>query len=92
MIPSECLHNGETLRDALEEIRKTWSDSDGIPMADYSNQAPGQKAGKHALSFDTNEFKKFIEDTEGLNFDIMLEIKDKEMSTSIAHYIIRESI
>ena len=42
----ECLHNGETLREALEEIRKTWRDSDGIPMVDYSNQAPGQKAGK----------------------------------------------
>lgn len=59
-------------------------------MVDYSNQAPGQKAGKHALSIDVNEFEKFIEDTEGLNFDIMLEIKDKEMSASIVHHIIRE--
>lgn len=46
----ECLHNGEILRDALEEIRKTWRDSDGIPMVDYSNQASGQKEGKHAQS------------------------------------------
>ena len=83
----ECLHNGEILRDALQEIRKTWRDSDGIPMVDYSNQAPGKRAGKHAQSIDANEFKKFIEDTEGLDFDIMLEIKDKEMSTSIAHHI-----
>lgn len=88
----ECLHNGETLRDALEEIRKTWRDTDGVPMVDYSNQAPGQKAGKHAQSIDANEFKKFIEDAEGLEFDIMLEIKDKEMSTSIAHHIIRKYI
>jgi len=86
----ECHSSGETLREALEEIRKTWCDSDGIPMVDYSSQAPGQKAGKHAKSIDANEFKKFIEDTEGLDFDIMLEIKDKEISTSIAHHIMRE--
>ena len=59
-------------------------------MVDYSSQAPAQKAGKHAQSIDANEFKKFIEDTEGLDFDIMLEIKDKEISTSIAQHIIRE--
>jgi UV DNA damage endonuclease len=87
----ECLQNGETLRGALEETKKTWSNIDGVPMVDYSNQAQGQKPGKHAKSIDANEFKKFIEDTEGLDFDIMLEIKDKEMSTSIAHHIIRES-
>ena len=87
----ECLHNGETLRGALEETRKTWRNIDGVPMVDYSNQAQGQKPGKHALSIDAGEFKRFIEDAEGLDFDIMLEIKDKEMSTSIAHHIIRES-
>ncbi|OPY50955.1 MAG: putative UV damage endonuclease [Methanosaeta sp. PtaU1.Bin112] len=86
----ECHPSGETLREALEEINKTWRDSDGIAMVDYSSQAPGQKAGKHARSIDANNFKKFIEDTEGLDFDIMLEIKDKEMSTSIAHQIMRE--
>ena len=59
-------------------------------MVDYSSQAPGQKAGTHAQSIDANKFRKFIEDTEGLDFDIMFEIKDKEMSTSIAHQIIRE--
>ncbi len=30
----ERLHNGEILREALDEIRKTWRDSDGIPMVD----------------------------------------------------------
>jgi len=45
-------------------------------MVDYSNQAPGQKAGKHAQSIDAKEFKKFIEDKEELDFDIMLEMKD----------------
>ncbi len=87
----ECLHNGETLREALEEIRKTWRDSDGIPMVDYSNQAPGQKPGKHAQSIDANQFKKFIEETEGLDFDIMLEIKDKEISASKAQDILKEA-
>jgi len=46
----ECHPSGEILREAHEEIRKTWRDSDGIPMVDYSSQAPGQKAEKHAKS------------------------------------------
>jgi UV DNA damage endonuclease len=85
----ECLNNGETFRKALESLMKTWRHIDGIPMVDYSNQALGQKSGKHSGSINVNEFKKFIECTRGLEFDVMLEIKDKEISASKAQDILK---
>jgi UV DNA damage endonuclease len=87
----ECLNNGETFRAAIEETKKTWRDFDGVPMVDYSNQAPDQKLGKHAISINVGKFKDFIENTKGLDFDIMLEIKDKEISASKAQEILRHT-
>jgi UV DNA damage endonuclease len=85
----ECLNNGESFRDALEDLVKTWRNIDGAPMVDFSTQAPGQKIGKHSKSINVDEFKKFIECTEGFDFDIMLEIKDKEISASKAQDILK---
>ncbi len=85
----QCLNNGETFRDALEKSGKTWAEIDGVPMVDYSNQAPGFKPGKHAITIDAREFKKFIDGTRDLEFDIMLEIKDKENSAFKAQDILR---
>ena len=87
----ECLNNGETIRDAIEELTKTWRSIDGVPMVDYSNQAPGQKPAKHARSINDDEFRKFIDYAEGLDFDIMLEIKDKEVSAFKALDILKHN-
>jgi UV DNA damage endonuclease len=59
---------------------RTWSKADGIPMVDYSTQKEGARMGTHAEQIDIDDFKQFIAKTEGLDFDIMLEIKDKERS------------
>jgi len=86
----ECLNHGETFRDALDGLVKTWRHIDGVPMVDYSNQAEGQKIGRHSKSINIDEFKRFIESTMRLEFDIMLEIKDKEMSASKARDILNK--
>lgn len=89
----DCFHhelycNGEPLKVALCGALLTWNkDIDGPPMVDYSssNNKAGRKdgksrKGKHAETINAILFKKFLEETGGLDFDIMLEVKDKEKS------------
>ena len=71
---------GETVKKALSQCAKTWKTSDGLPMVDYSSQALGERKGNHAESLDTEHFSEFLKITQENDFDIMLEIKDKEAS------------
>lgn len=89
----ELLSDGESLRFALNRAISTWDkNKDGLPIVDYSSQYKGnhndknnqERKGKHAERIDGISFKKFLRETEGLDFDIMLEIKDKEKSALTA--------
>lgn len=73
-------NSGETIGEALNLSTRTWKEKDGLPMVDYSSQKPGERNGKHAESIDSEKFKDFLEKTRPFDFDIMLEIKDKETS------------
>ena len=98
----ECYSNEEQppllLQIALQKAMSTWkSTKDGLPIVDYSSQDTRNKRdnksnrkGKHAETIDTTLFRKFLKETEGLDFDIMLEIKDKEKSALNALGIVRE--
>jgi UV DNA damage endonuclease len=85
----QCLNKGESLRLGLERSSKTWKKRDGIPMVDYSSQQPGHRQGTHAETIDVPLFKEFLEQTEELDFDLMLEIKDKEKSAIKALKVLR---
>jgi UV DNA damage endonuclease len=86
----QCLNNGETVRQGLELSARTWSESDGIPMVDYSSQQKGQRCGSHAKTLNPEKFKGFLQEIRGVDFDVMLEIKDKENSAFKALEILRE--
>ena len=68
------------LKDIFGLVRKTWKHKDGLPMVDYSSQRKGGTPGQHAESIDLPHFKQFIRSTREYDFDMMLEIKDKEKS------------
>ena len=72
--------NGEPLGTALRQAAATWKKKDGLPLVDYSSQKKGGRRGSHAESIDLEDFAGFIAAGEGLDLDIMLEIKDKEKS------------
>jgi len=73
-------NSGEILGEAFELFTQTWQDKDGLPMVDYSSQQHGERTGKHAESIEIEHFKTFLAETKPFDYDIMLEIKDKEKS------------
>lgn len=76
----KCNNNGEDLKSFFDYIVKSWKKEDGVPMVDYSSQEKGAKKGTHATKIDIKDFEEFIKITRPYDFDIMLEIKDKEKS------------
>ncbi|MBW2968254.1 UV DNA damage repair endonuclease UvsE, partial [Candidatus Woesearchaeota archaeon] len=76
----ECLNNDETWKDAMKLASKTWKRTDGIMMVDYSSQKKDAMAGSHTQGIDLKHFRRFIKESKHIDFDLMLEIKDKEKS------------
>ncbi len=85
-----CLNNGESVKEALTMAGKTWNKEDGLPMVDYSSQEVSGRRGKHTTTINTEDFQSFITETKMIDFDIMLEIKDKEKSAEKALKIVRK--
>lgn len=63
-----------------ERIIKTWKEKDGNPIFHYSDQLEGGRKGSHSLTINVKEYKKFKKEIEKYNVDLMLEVKDKEIS------------
>ncbi len=78
----ECLNNSETQYEAFKQVINTWKSYDGIPMIDYSSQEYGKRKGTHISHIDKVHFYNIIGDLclNNKDMDIMLEIKDKELS------------
>jgi UV DNA damage endonuclease len=88
----ECLNHGEPMRLALRLAAATWhSTRDGVLMMDYSSQAPGERRGKHTDTLVPELFEAFLADLDGLDVDMMLEIKDKEASAVRAIQLLRQA-
>ena len=73
-------NSGKPVRETIGLVAETWKDEDGLPMVDYSSQKRGEPKGRHAQSIDVGDLKKFLQETKPCDFDLMLEIKDKEKS------------
>jgi UV DNA damage repair endonuclease len=87
-----CLNNGETMIEAMNQCFATWPNGQR-PLIDYATQQTGKRVGAHAEHIDEKHFELFTRETRDLQFDIMLEIKDKEQSAIIAvPYAARERV
>ena len=64
----------------IAEAKKTWKVADGNQKIHYSQQAPGKRPGAHTDTIDLKTFLTFYEQLEDKQIDIMLEVKDKNLS------------
>ena len=71
----------QTIGESLSLAAKSWSGTrDGVPMVDYSSQEPSGPSHRHSETINLEDFGLFLKQTKPLDFDVMLEIKDKERS------------
>ena len=73
-------NNNEALYEAMDKAFFTWKEKDGVPMIDYNSQEQGMRIGKHAQTIDSKDFHAFLSGLKRYDFDVMLEIKDKQAS------------
>ena len=87
----ECLNNNEPMKEAIQLAQNTWSKTDGRLMLDYSSQMPDAKRGKHIDDIDLEHFKSVLTQFPNKEIDIMLEIKNKEISVHKAQEVIENT-
>lgn len=76
----ECNNSGKSLHLAFEEFTSTWKKDDGLPIVHYSSEHPIKGKPSHSEHINFSDFIQFIEQTRDDDFDLMLEVKDKEKS------------
>jgi UV DNA damage endonuclease len=64
----------------LYRVKATWKKEDGRVKFHYSDQDMIKKGGAHSKSVVTDNFLNYMESIKGFDADIMLEVKDKEIS------------
>lgn len=64
----------------ISETRKTWKPEDGNQKIHYSQQASGKRLGAHTDTIYIEDFLEFYNKLEDKTIDIMLEVKDKNLS------------
>jgi UV DNA damage endonuclease len=64
----------------IEECKTTWSLRDGLQKIHYSQQDMDKKPGAHSASIEPTAFMRFYKALGREDIDIMLEVKDKNLS------------
>ena len=66
----------------LDAAKETWGQKDGCQKIHYSQQAPGKRPGSHSETILLDTFLEFIDYLGDRSPDIMLEVKDKNLSAT----------
>ena len=72
--------SGGTDKYWIAESNKTWKEADGKQKIHYSQQAVGKRPGAHTDTIQLESFLQFYNQLDDPAIDIMLEVKDKNLS------------
>ena len=64
----------------IKKCSSTWKKEDGKQKIHYSEQDSEKRQGSHSATINENQFLKFYSIVKSFNLDIMLEVKDKDLS------------
>ncbi|MEI7946405.1 MAG: UV DNA damage repair endonuclease UvsE [bacterium] len=70
----------QSAQEWIAACAKTWSKKDGVQKIHYSQQAESKREGSHSETIDLPTFLRFYKTLPTTDLDIMLEVKDKNMS------------
>ena len=74
-------HEGDQdLQDIIKEVASTWKKVDGPMKFHYSDSSGSKRPGAHSKFVFTKNFLAYYEQVKGFDPDIMLEVKDKDIS------------
>ncbi|MFA9396955.1 MAG: UV DNA damage repair endonuclease UvsE [Clostridiaceae bacterium] len=86
----ECYPSLGNIEDILKQVKKTWKEEDGDIKLHYSNADNEKRLGAHSKFIDSKQFICFYEKVKKYNPDIMLEVKDKDISAIKCGNIIKK--
>jgi UV DNA damage endonuclease len=70
----------QSIKEWIAACSKTWRKKDGAQKIHYSQQAQCKRAGSHSETIDLPIFLRLYKTLPSLDLDIMLEVKDKNVS------------
>jgi UV damage endonuclease UvdE len=71
---------------------KTWKECDGKQKIHYSQPNVKLKKGSHSFTIESNQFLTFYNNLEEQDIDIMLEVKDKNLSAMKCNHLIDRNL
>lgn len=72
--------NTYSIKEWICACASTWEVVDGLQKIHYSQQEESKRPGSHSSTLDVGEFLQFYTDNINRNVDIMVEVKDKNLS------------
>lgn len=76
----------------LLKVQETWTKADGKVKLHYSDQDLVKKGGAHSKSVVTANFLHYLESIKNIDANVMLEVKDKEISAIKCIYAIDDDL
>ncbi|MBW9147636.1 UV DNA damage repair endonuclease UvsE [Clostridium sp. CM028] len=85
----QCNHEIEVpIKEIMRKVAKTWQKKDGNIKAHYSQQNLHKQIGAHSNTIIVKTFLEYYDEVKEFNIDIMLEVKDKDISAIKCNIII----